>query len=65
MKINSMTTRNYMLEQYQLNSGGVNVNKMKQLQPDKKNDNSNSAVDVTISDEAKRLNQFRLKNSDE
>lgn len=67
MQINKMTARNWALDQYNLNSGGVNINRVKQLQKDKgvQGNDSSSAVNVTISEQAKDLNNFRLKNSDE
>lgn len=51
--------RLWQLDRYKLASGGVNVARTSQLMPDKeaKLNDPNSAVTLSISEEAKRLNK--------
>lgn len=45
----------YEMRAYNLNSGGVDVDKQRRLKPDR--DKASACVTITVSDEAKRLYQ--------
>ena len=54
----------WAIQRYKVNSGGVDVRRTKQLKSDKPADklyNPMDAVKITISEEAKELNRFRVE----
>lgn len=64
MQVNNMTLKSWMMKQYQMNTGGVNITRTSQLEKDIEDPNDPlSAVKITISAEAKKMNAEFMKHN--